>query len=50
MTTDPVCGIEVDEEQSEFKMMFAGRKYAFCSDDCRKEFADRPEEFVETAA
>jgi len=50
MTTDPVCGLEVDEEQSQFKMMFAGRKYAFCSDDCRKEFADRPEEFVETAA
>jgi YHS domain-containing protein len=49
MTTDPVCGMEVDEK-SEFQMMFAGKKYFFCSDECRKEFAERPDEFVETAA
>ncbi len=50
MITDPVCGMEVDEKQSEFQMMFAGKKYSFCSDECRKEFAERPDEFVETAA
>ena len=50
MTTDPVCGMEVDEKQSEVQMMFAGKKYFFCSDECRKEFAERPDEFVETAA
>jgi YHS domain-containing protein len=50
MTIDPVCGMEIDDKQSEFQMMFAGRKYSFCSDECRKEFAERPDEFVETAA
>jgi len=50
MTIDPVCGMEIDEKQSEFQMMFAGMKYSFCSDECRKEFAERPDEFVETAA
>jgi YHS domain-containing protein len=50
MTTDPVCGTEIDEMHPEFKTQFAGRKYFFCSEECRKEFEERPEEFVETAA
>jgi YHS domain-containing protein len=50
MTTDPVCGARVDDENPEFQTQFAGRKYFFCSDDCRKEFEERPEEYVEAAA
>jgi len=50
MTTDPVCGMEIDELHPEFQTQFAGRKYFFCSEECRKEFEERPEEFVETAA
>ena len=50
MTTDPVCGIKVDDKHPEFQTQFAGRKYFFCSDECRKEFEERPEEYVETAA
>jgi YHS domain-containing protein len=50
MTTDPVCGMRIDEQESEFQTMFAGRKYFFCSEDCRKEFESEPEEYLETAA
>ena len=50
MTTDPVCGTTLDEQGSEFRTMFAGKKYFFCSEECRKEFEDRPEEFLEIAA
>ncbi len=50
MTIDPVCGMKVDEADTEFKSQFAGKKYFFCSDECQKEFEDRPEEFVQTAA
>jgi YHS domain-containing protein len=50
MTTDPVCGMRIDEQESEFQTMFAGRKYFFCSEDCRKEFENEPEEYLETAA
>jgi YHS domain-containing protein len=50
MTTDPVCGMRVDDKNPEFQSQFAGRKYTFCSDECRKEFEERPEEFVEMAA
>jgi YHS domain-containing protein len=50
MATDPVCGTEIDEKKAEFQTQFAGRKYYFCSDECRKEFEEQPEDFVETAA
>jgi len=50
MTTDPVCGTNVDEQNPNYQTLFAGKKYFFCSDECRKEFEERPEEFVETAA
>jgi Cu+-exporting ATPase len=50
MTTDPVCGTTVDERESEFGTQFAGKKYFFCSEECRKEFEDRPDEYLEIAA
>ena len=50
MMTDPVCGTTIDDTKPEFQAQFAGRKYTFCSEECRKEFEERPEEFVEAAA
>ncbi len=50
MTTDPVCGMKVDEKKSEFNTQFAGKKYSFCSENCKQEFDADPDEFVETAA
>jgi YHS domain-containing protein len=50
MVTDPVCGMVVDEEEAQFKSLFAGKKYFFCSEDCRREFEDHREEYFETAA
>jgi YHS domain-containing protein len=50
MTTDPVCGMKINESDSEFHSQFGGRKYSFCSEECKKEFEADPEEFVETSA
>lgn len=50
MTNDPVCGMRVDEEGTEFHTMFAGKKYFFCSADCREEFEDQPADYVEQTA
>jgi P-type Cu+ transporter len=50
MTTDPVCGMKIDEKNSGFNTQFAGRKYSFCSEDGKKEFEADPEEFIETSA
>ncbi|MGA2644546.1 MAG: YHS domain-containing protein [Candidatus Sulfotelmatobacter sp.] len=46
---DPVCGMSVDE-RSEFHTQFEGKKYFFCSEDCRKQFEAEPDEYAETAA
>jgi YHS domain-containing protein len=50
MTTDPVCGMKVDDNRGEFQTQFAGKKYFFCSDECRKEFEAEPDAYVKSAA
>ncbi len=50
MTRDPVCGMRVEEKESEFQTQFAGKKYFFCSEECRKEFENQPVEYIEVAA
>lgn len=50
MTTDPVCGMKIDDKQPEYHAQFAGKKYAFCSEECRREFEANPEEYIEAAA
>jgi YHS domain-containing protein len=42
--------MRVEESRSEFQTQFAGRKYFFCSEECRKEFEADPEEFIAAAA
>jgi Cu+-exporting ATPase len=50
MTTDPVCGMRIEEGRTEFHTNFAGQRYSFCSEDCKLEFEADPDEFVEAAA
>lgn len=50
MAIDPVCGMTIEDKKPEYQAMFAGKKYSFCSEECRREFEEQPEEFIETAA
>jgi YHS domain-containing protein len=50
MTMDPVCGARMDERTADIETMFAGKKYFFCSEECRTEFEDHPDEYLEIAA
>jgi P-type Cu+ transporter len=50
MAKDPVCGMKIDDKNPEFQTQFDGRKYVFCSAECKEKFVQEPEEFVETAA
>lgn len=50
MTTDPVCGMQVDETTSPAHSQYGGKKYNFCSEECRDKFEKTPEEFVRSAA
>ncbi len=43
MTRDPICGMEVDEKKTKFKLAKAGKKYYFCSKDCHDKFIGREE-------
>ena len=45
MPIDPVCGVQVDEEDA-VTFTYKGRTYYFCCDDCRDEFREAPEEYV----
>ena len=40
MATDPVCGMWVDERPESLRLTRENRTYYFCSDGCRRRFAD----------
>jgi YHS domain-containing protein len=46
MAIDPVCDMEVDSSTAEFKSEYNGEEYYFCSDGCKSEFDEDPENFV----
>ncbi|MBV9339535.1 MAG: YHS domain-containing protein [Acidobacteria bacterium] len=50
MAKDPVCNMDVDETKAEFTSEYGGRKYHFCSEDCKDTFEDQPERYATTAA
>lgn len=50
MTIDPVCGMRLEEKKPELQAQYAGRKYFFCSEECKQEFEADPNGYVETVA
>ncbi|BCU67153.1 YHS domain-containing protein [Sulfolobales archaeon HS-7] len=42
---DPVCGMEVGET-SNYKTMYKGKIYYFCSSHCKVEFEKNPEVYI----
>jgi YHS domain-containing protein len=46
MTTDPVCGMDLEESQAKASAEFEGKTYYFCSDACREEFEASPEQYA----
>ncbi|NIM65859.1 MAG: YHS domain-containing protein [Candidatus Latescibacteria bacterium] len=44
--TDPVCGMEVDEEDAGGKSQHQGRTYYFCSESCQNKFEQEPEKYA----
>ncbi len=43
---DPVCGMMIDENDAVTTSDYKGRLYYFCSDDCKVEFDENPEEYA----
>lgn len=50
MNTDPVCGMKVDEGNTQHQTLYGSRTYSFCSQQCKNEFEENPEAYTRTAA
>ncbi len=46
MAKDPVCGMEVDPEKTQYKSIYKGKVYYFCSSMCKREFEKNPEHYL----
>ena len=49
MTTDPVCGMEIDPNQAVATSDYMGDTYYFCSETCKDQFEMNPEAYAQTA-
>lgn len=47
MARDPVCGMEVAPERSDWVTEYRGREYQFCSEGCMKAFNTHPSMYLE---
>ena len=47
MKKDPVCGMELLEEQIQHKSEYQGTVYAFCSAHCKASFEQNPQKYLE---
>lgn len=43
---DPVCGMSVDPKTATLHTIYEGKHYYFCSDHCKKQFAENPKQYV----
>lgn len=46
MVTDPVCGADVNPQQTEVQSEKDGEMFYFCSIDCREEFEENTAEYL----
>jgi len=46
MAVDPVCKMDINEEDASGKVEYNGRTYVFCSPGCRDEFEKNPEKYT----
>lgn len=47
MVTDPVCGSEVNPQDTEVQSEKNGEMYYFCSLDCRESFEQDPDAYID---
>jgi YHS domain-containing protein len=50
MAIDPVCGMDVNESNPPAKTNYEGKTYYFCSEECKQDFEEDPEDFISSAA
>lgn len=43
--TDPVCGMQVDEQNAAARSEYEGQTFYFCSEGCKEKFEQNPEQY-----
>jgi P-type Cu+ transporter len=46
MTTDPVCGMSVNEKTAPAKTEYQGKTYYFCSTEDKRKFEEQPANYT----
>lgn len=49
MVKDPVCGMNIDADQAQWKSEYQGKTYYFCSQQCKQQFDQDPARYVSQA-
>ena len=44
--TDPVCGMQVEEQKAAGQSEYGGEIYHFCSQGCKSKFDQNPEQYA----
>jgi Cu+-exporting ATPase len=43
---DPVCDMEIDEQSAAGRSQYQGETYYFCTESCKNEFDQNPEQYA----
>ena len=46
MVEDPVCGMQINIDTAPAQAEYEGKIYYFCSEGCKREFEENPEQFI----
>jgi P-type Cu+ transporter len=46
MSTDPVCGMQVDEANAAGESTYRDQVFYFCSQQCKQKFEENPENYT----
>jgi len=47
MATDPVCGMQVEEDKAAATAEHEGKQYYFCSKGCQETFTGNPKLYIQ---
>ena len=46
MAQDPVCGMQLDQNQAKAQSQYQGQTYQFCSESCKQRFDQNPQQYA----
>jgi Cu+-exporting ATPase len=50
MARDPVCGMQIDEQQAAGRSEYQGQTVYFCSPSCQQQFELKPDRYTDQRA